>query len=123
MLHFRVRVGAPGTISMVRLKKVKIQEHKALFRKLLKRLDKLITMLRQLDIVLVINMELPKLCSYWKNYFVRDFLMKYEMVKYNCDGCMFGVLDKDGNLLDLTFFLKSCTSSNTQFNVSATNAF
>ena len=25
--------------------------------------------------------------------------MKYEMVKYNCDGCMFGVVDKDGNIL------------------------
>ena len=89
----------------------KIQEHKALFRKLLKRLDKLITMLRQLDIVLVINMELPKLCSYWKNYFVHDFLMKYEMVKYNCDGCMFGVLDKDGNLLQKSWTIASSCQS------------
>ena len=89
----------------------KIQEHKALFRKLLKRLDKLITMLRQLDIVLVINMELPKLCSYWKNYFVHDFLMKYEMVKYNCDGCMFGVLDKDGNLLQKSWTVASSCQS------------
>ena len=53
----------------------KIQEHKALCRKLLQRLDKLITVLRQLDTVLVVNMELPL-----KN-------------------CMFGVVDKEGNLL------------------------
>ena len=89
----------------------KIQEHKALFRKLLKRLDKLIAMLRQLDIVLVVNMELPKLCSYWKNYFVHDFLMKYEMVKYNCDGCMFGVLDKDGILLQKSWTIASSCQS------------
>ena len=50
-------------------------------------------MLRQLDIVLVVNMELPKLCSCWRIFLCAIFLMKYEMVEHNCDGCMFGVVD------------------------------
>ena len=42
---------------------------------------------------------------------MHDFLMKYEMVKYNCDGCMFGVVDKDGNLLQKSWTIAfSCQS-------------
>ena len=37
--------------------------------------------------------------------------MKYEMVKYNCDGCMFGVLDKDGNLLQKSWTIASSCQS------------
>ena len=43
-----------------------------------------------------IAIEWPSDCDYWKLDYANDFLVKYHMVKAECQGCAFGLTDDEG---------------------------
>ena len=73
----------------------RIQQQQKEFSKLFKSLAKLIDQIKEYKIS--IAFELSRNCKYWRWPIVRAFLVKHGLGSYNFDGCMFGVVGRDGN--------------------------
>ena len=75
--------------------KLKVEYHRHVFEKIWSSMVDFMNLIRHLKPLIAI--EWPAHCVYWKFDRVEKFCKKHQLVKYCFDGCMVGIVDKDGN--------------------------
>ncbi len=90
-----------------------MESHKKLFRKLLRSLRKLVSLLGNICF-LSVGFELPASCDYWKLPVVQKFVSEFASIEHHVDGCMIGVTNSDGQPLKKSWRIMSNFSMHEQ---------